>query len=151
MNKPVLIVIDMQSKFTAANDPETITECKRLIREAMLEKQMILFLEFKFNNKTLPQLRSLVRDYPFHQTLIKSTDDGSAEILSFFKRSRTQPANLVVCGVNTDCCVHATVLSLSAEKKFKITVVKKACNTVFSKARVARAIRAMKILGVSIV
>lgn len=131
MLSSALIVIDMQAAFHAANNPKTIASCVRLLQEAVANQRMIMFVEYKWNGRTLPQLLSVVKNYPLTYFVKKMDDDGAYQIQNAFYKCRTYPKNLIVCGVNTDCCVYDTVRSLMESKKFDISVVKDACNTVW--------------------
>lgn len=130
MDRPVLIVIDMQESFPAALRPETIKNCQSLIKDAVDKNNPILFLEYEYNPSTLKELTSLTSKYSFVNTIRKITDGGSDNIEQFFFRCRIKPKNIIICGVNTDMCVYETVHGLAHSRaNYNITVVNKACNT----------------------
>lgn len=143
MHKPILIVIDMQGYFDAANNPSTISACQSLINSAIRNRNPIVIVEYIGAKSTLKEITNLTKDYDLAFLVRKSTDDGSQAIESLFDRCQISPRKLIICGVNTDACVLATVIGLTrSNKKYKISVVKKACHTDFGTGE--RALQTMK-------
>lgn len=122
-----LVVIDMQQQFEAACWPKTIAGVTKEITRAIEHHASIVFLEYGFYNGTHQELLDLVKGYTPKSRVSKKFDDGSRELIKTLKR-RKFPRNLRVCGVNTSCCVHATVDGLfDKDPDLKIELVKRAC------------------------
>lgn len=129
MNKPFLIVIDMQESFRASKDPKTIKACLKQILIAKKNQNPILFVEYRNNKRTMDVLLDEVKDYPYFASITKQADGGADKIVGYFDRCRIRPKKLIVCGVNTNYCVKATVVGLAKYERFDITVIEEACNT----------------------
>lgn len=126
---PILVVIDMQPKYSASNDLKTILQVARLIKKAKKLDQKIFFVEFGLDEHTHAPLIELVYDYGKRFTVIKNDMCGSKEIAKQCQISGFTPSELIVCGVNTDACVRFTVEGLARDMPgTKVTVVKRACN-----------------------
>ena len=132
----VLIVVDMQHLFQAANDPTTIANCQRLINNAISRQEFIIFLEFFRWGKTLPELTSIIpKDYKFCVTVAKFMDDGSSYVWDLLENNMAlQEKDITVCGVNLNACVESTVIGLEEkiaanELPTKIHLVSNACNS----------------------
>ncbi|CAB4196762.1 Isochorismatase-like [uncultured Caudovirales phage] len=126
-----LIVIDVQSSFTAAKQKRVLTNCEKEIDKAIKNNCSIVFVEYFDCGKTSKRLTNLTINYRKTYIVTKYDDDGSPEILSLFKSNRL-PKNIKVCGVNTDACVLDTVCGLSNLKRFKsskIEVISNACGS----------------------
>lgn len=135
-----LIIIDMQREFEASNTPEVIASCIREIHKAKSKNALILLVEYESKfyspqgmSDTQPKILDELNVYPYHITIRKKGDDGSKEIFNILKRVGI-PRNFKVCGVNTDCCVRATVNGLTRRLPdgTNITIVADACNSVCS-------------------
>lgn len=134
MSKPktkpyVLIVVDMQTIFKASNRPEVRAECGNLVKQAVIDGMIIVFLEYIDNGRTKIPLRRIVRGYDKAYFVEKEDNDGSNELAELFW-GMDIPNNFKVCGVNTDMCVFETVQGMASwDRKPKIEVVCKACAT----------------------
>ena len=147
--KNLLLIVDMQRSFTAANKKATVKACQELIFDAISLNNSIVFLEYKWNGKTKRELTSLVRNYSFVNTIQKEDDDGSEEVISFFNKCKFVPKNIIVGGVNTNFCVRQTVLGLAEKNDSKLFLVQDACNHEYGDAE--HAIKEMKRAGVKII
>lgn len=138
---PILVVIDMQTKFPASRHQTTLENCAREIKQAMDKHQRILFLEYVDGGETQSKLielvqcpcdsRSCKQSYDRYWVSTKFEDDGSRTILDYLKRIKRSEGKVsfTICGVNTDACVRSTVLGLAKRKKDAlIRVVKDACH-----------------------
>lgn len=129
--KEILIIIDMQEIFETAHKRATINSCKQLIKEFKRNKRGIIVLEYngEYYGKTLPCLTKLLEGYSRGIILKKRGDDGSSCLARYFKRMGLgkDKLKLVICGVNSECCVKETVEGL-LEKDFRVAVVRAACN-----------------------
>lgn len=122
-----LVVVDMQERFTASTDTRTRKNVLREITQAVQDDAHIIFLEFNGCGPTLPELVEKLHTKCVFKT--KLTDDGSAEVESEVILNKL-PKHFKVVGVNTDCCVHATVRGLTARFAMaNIDVIADACNS----------------------
>lgn len=129
MNKPILVVVDMQKQFAAASNPRTIAACQKLIANASQNINPILFVEYMGNGETLPQLTRLVESYEPKFRIHKHGDNGAHVVQECLARCKVKPEKFIVCGVNTGFCVLSTVRGLHrSPSKFSIDVVAEACN-----------------------
>lgn len=127
---PVLVVIDMQPEFEAANDLQTINAVAREITKAREAKQWIFFLEYQNDGPTHPCLVNLIKGYEKVEFIQKTRDDGSYWIHEDCRELDLAPEAFVVCGVNTAACVVSTVRGLSKIffQNTPVRVVRDACN-----------------------
>lgn len=125
-----LVVVDMQSQFKAANGKRVRENCLREILQAIKDNSPIIFLEWEGYPPTLDDLILPVKDqYQNYYVKTKVTDDGSAQVESLVYLNRL-PKNFKVCGVNTDCCVAATVRGLTSRFEMAIIdVIADACDS----------------------
>lgn len=122
------IVIDVQPHFCAANYPDLVVGVTLELMKAMKEKAHILIVEYTNCGSTHNALLKLLRGYPRYQRIKKSADDGSNQVVEALAKFKYPSKHLRVCGVNTDCCVQATVNGLLAKlPDTKIELVKSAC------------------------
>jgi delta-aminolevulinic acid dehydratase/porphobilinogen synthase len=125
----VLLIIDMQSYFHAANNDRVQKNCLREIKSAVKSKTPIVFVEYDNCGRSLPSLiRAAKGGIKYH--LVKEDDDGSPEIYDFLKKHRWTKRLIKTVGVNADACVQDTVEGLtSVLPNTKIHVVADACHT----------------------
>jgi len=122
------IVVDMQPSFTASAKPEVLVGVTEELVRAKEEQAPVIFLEYKDFEQTYSALTDIFLKYPWAYTATKAINDGSEEAIKLIKKKKLNPFYLRVCGVNTDACVHATVVGLLDHyKRSKIEVVKKGC------------------------
>lgn len=127
--KPILVVVDMQATFDAANDLRTINAVAREIAKAKQARQWIIFLEYDGDGDTHPCLTNFVNGYANYTYESKTIDDGSGVVQSVCEDLDLKPESFVVCGVNIQACVLSTVRGLTdAFPTTPIRVVKDACN-----------------------
>lgn len=73
---------------------------------------------------------------------------GSREVRRTIKNNRLPMRNIKLCGVNTDCCVLATIYGLNKKlKKSKMQVIAKACNSNYNHSH---GLKRMEEIGVSV-
>ena len=108
--KKALIIIDMQPYYDHNGAVSKIIDnCRREINKAIQENIKIVFVEWEGVGSTDIRLRELVDNYQNVSIVQKDDDNGSQPIINMIGSSY----NLIkVCGVNTDCCVIATVKGL---------------------------------------
>ena len=122
-----LVVVDMQERFTASTRERARKNCFREISQAIRDDAYIIFLEFQNCGPTLPDLVNTLHTKCYFK--VKLSDDGSAEVESQVVLNRL-PKHFKVCGVNTDCCVLATVRGLTARFPMAtIEVIADACDS----------------------
>lgn len=127
-----LVVIDMQPNFKSACDIDTVIAVSNEIVSAKKNNFPVLFVEYKHKDckKIHKGLIDLVGDYDKKFVVKKQRDDGSLEVIKAINMKNFPIKNLRVCGVNSDCCVWATVKGLlKSLDETQIEIVKKACNT----------------------
>lgn len=127
-----LIIIDMQPSFLSNSQRRVKENCAKLIASAKKDKSPIIFVEYSYSGKTIP---SLLDEAKFAKRFFvtKDDDDGSFEIESCIRDNKITSNHIKVAGVNTECCVYATVKGLV--KRFPhstIEVISSACDSMYS-------------------
>lgn len=125
-----LVVIDMQPSFQAANSPQVIVGVTKQILEAKLNNWPIVVLEYDQCGSTHPALISLLKGYKHKSVITKKDDDGSKELIKCLQRRKFPESELLICGVNADCCVITTIYGIL--NKLTNTIIelsKEACAT----------------------
>lgn len=128
----MLLVVDMQPWYDAAQCDRTQEEVITLVKKAKKNKERIIYLEYEGAGPTLLNIAYHTEDYPFLTKLKKDGNDGSDVILDYFGEVR--PSNLDICGVNTGFCVKETALGLikKTKPKIKVNLHLNACNHLLS-------------------
>ena len=127
----VLLVIDMQPDFQAAQLKRVQKNIKREIQKAMELQQLIIYAEYLKGGPTFRYLTDLTDGYTRKLVLIKEEDSAHKALQTMKEELDLQKfSNIRVCGVNTDACVYRTVRDLCAENILTegVTLVEKACN-----------------------
>lgn len=128
---PVLLVIDMQAKFRASNSIKTILNVARLVKKAIRANHRIFFIELG-DEPTHAPLTQLCDEAGYGArswTIKKTGENGAREVAQKCLELCIDPREIIVCGVNTDACVKATVIGLAQTMpRSKVSVVKRACN-----------------------
>lgn len=150
LDKPVLIIIDMQPYFykrELASTPESAKnmvhdevdnlnqKIAKHIRNAKKNGQTIIFVEYENNNadpndiKTNEFLTNQIKEYPHSFTVRKKRDDGSKEIIVLLEEQKLTN-ELQICGQYADACVTATIQGLTkALPNRSILVLSDACRS----------------------
>lgn len=131
LSRGTLVVIDMQKRFMAANDPDTITNVCELVQEAMDNRDGIVVLEFvnRPPSPTHAEIMTLLHGYPKYRVMQKSKNDGSPQVLEAVNLHGYDETVFRVCGVNARACVRETVLGLTQIFPFaEVEIIAKACN-----------------------
>ncbi len=122
-----LVVVDMQPGFNSAHGKRVRANCLREVRKAVALNAHIIFLEFAGYEATHPELTDKLHARAV--VLEKHDDDGSKEVEQEVRLNK-RPSTFKVCGINTDCCVAATVRGLTARFPMStIEVVADACDS----------------------
>lgn len=123
----ILIIIDMQEKFSASQCEEAQNCIAQEIKNAISQGIPILFVNMKMKSyetkkgKNIKILRDLVSGYDKVYTVQKFFSSGSRAILTFLKSKNLEGIKeLRVCGINTGACVEATVRNLLESGDFEI-------------------------------
>jgi nicotinamidase-related amidase len=127
-----LAIIDMQPYFTAGLKRRAHDNCAIQIKKAIKDRAAIIFVEYRGYGNTSRSLKSLIRkaSYDRQYKVTKTTDNGGKEIAALIKKERLAASRIKVCGVNTDACVHASVLGLRKHlAASKIEVIAAACDS----------------------
>lgn len=102
----VLVVVDMQRSFPAANCRSTQARVRRLVRS---HRGPVVLVEFADSGPTLPGIeRACKCRYSFIRC-VKNLNDGGAHVASaLLNEGLGRHSRFVVCGVNTGYCVTET-------------------------------------------
>jgi nicotinamidase-related amidase len=116
-----LVIVDMQPEFAAVNNPSLLSAVIRKIRLAKMLNYGIVIVEYgkadQFQEWTggdthLRIVKEL--DGYRHKTfVVKHVDDGSPQVMEAIEHYKFNRRHIYVCGVNTCCCVYATVAGLA--------------------------------------
>jgi len=125
---PSLIVIDMQKHFDTSKNRKLRLNIKNLIKKSIEKKENIVFVEYEDLGRTIPYLTNLTKEYDKVHFITKEDDDGSYEIIEYFRDNKIPFNKVTICGINKSACVFATVEGLSKRRKrAKIIVDIDAC------------------------
>jgi len=137
MNRPLLLLIDLQPSFPAAQ--RIIKPVLREIKKAIRDNRPIFNLEYGpvALKKTpgipyLPvyaKITKALKGYSNFSPLQKCEDDGSYVVLHEIWKGECEFDHIRVCGVNADACVHDTVYGISLHQHIPMVIVRKACTT----------------------
>lgn len=132
---PLLVIIDMQPGFPAAQDALTQWFVRQEIECHIEQNLPVLLVEFDSHEmgESFESIRTLVESYKHGHIISKSRSDGSAEILAACSRLQLPSAVFRICGVNSDACVLKTVQGLLSASACRITIPQDACNSVNGK------------------
>ncbi len=120
--KPVLVVVDMQSRFAAANCPTTIAAVEAEIKAARARQEPIVVLElaipslhpeFHRTHKRLLEVLDEPDNQAFWVLKLKSTVDGSKEVLTACRSFGFSTEHFRIVGVNTSMCVYETAVGIA--------------------------------------
>ena len=131
MKTNTLVIIDMQPSTwgDACRAKGVIPTIKKEITKAIQSRSGIIFVEYRNNGKTHAELLAHAKGYGRKTIVEKNINDGSTQIIDACKKRHFAKNRFRVCGILTDCCVHATVLNLSDKlPKAAIEVVLKGCH-----------------------
>lgn len=125
----ILLVIDMQPSYDAANHPETLAAVMREIEDAKAKGHGIYVVEFDYAGKSHQKIYDATFSYALTRKVTKHADDGSLWILEQLDRDAWTTKKFKVTGVNIDYCVASTVRGIAAKRPgtYEIEVVKDAC------------------------
>lgn len=136
--KPVLVVVDMQSRFSAANDKTTIEAVAAEIRGAIARQEPIVVLElaipsmspsFCRTHQCLLDILESRENPAFWVLKLKSTVDGAREVLTACNTFGFSQEHFRLCGVNTALCVYETAMGLARRRPgAKVEVLRRAVN-----------------------
>ena len=138
LDRATLIIIDMQPVFEASQKDWMIENVRREIKRAKRRAHAIVVVRYRGSatTETLPALQvdnrilGEIGTYPHVGYVTKNRGDGSKEILRVLRGRPFPTGDLIVVGVNTDCCVAETVNSLAHKlPQSNIWIVADACNT----------------------
>lgn len=108
-----LLIIDMQpDDFEAAANGFCVDTIIQEIYRAKCRRTYIVVLEYAGSGPTHKLIRTAIGNYGKAVTVIKMSDDGSAEAMQAAKDEGFYGRYWRVCGVNTDACVAETVAGL---------------------------------------
>lgn len=125
-----LVVVDMQIGFHSANNPYTISNVVREIKQARKRKAGIVMVQYENSGCLIRDVERATRNYSNIDFVWKNCNDGWVDVYHSIENNCFDLRNLTVCGVNADACVAETVFSLSINlPESTIELVEDACNT----------------------
>lgn len=129
-----LVIIDMQTGFVLSDNRTLVSNCRREIKNAIKNEWAIIFVEYKGLGRTIGELRSLTKKYPWVTTVVKNSDDGGIDILDTIFEKGYSNCRIRICGIYAELCVKSTVISLRKflPKTSKITIVKDASRNFYN-------------------
>lgn len=128
--QPTLVIVDMQSEFEAAMNPDVVVGVTQEILKAKEYGSPIILLEYEGCGRSHHGFLNLLKNYRRKASVKKVDDDGSTEVIRTIRRRCFNPFHIRVCGVNSDACVQDTVVGLLHKLTHtKVEVVKQACGT----------------------
>lgn len=125
-----LTIIDLQPFFLTGLDKAVRDNCIVQIKRAIKDRAAIIFVEYNGYGPTHQDLKDVIRKAAYDRLYVvyKSTDNGGKEISQLIKKRHLAASRIKVCGVNTDACVHSSVLGLRKHlSASKIEVIADAC------------------------
>jgi nicotinamidase-related amidase len=135
--KKILVIIDMQVRFSASEKPETRAAIIGLINKARKKYWPIMLVEYDNpgdysdeEQQTWPDILAALVDYDDCAFVTKHDDDGSCEVIKARDTYWPEINNFVLCGVNTDACVKGTARGLDDRCADLIEIISPACNSV---------------------
>ena len=126
-----LVVIDMQTGFRAADNPELVVNVLEEIRLAKVRGDVIFVLEYDGYGPTRDDVWEAVRWYGLAHVLRKTMNNGADDIEIYANARRIAIDAWKVCGINTDACVYDTVIGLALITDDPISVLLHACYSLF--------------------
>lgn len=135
--KKILVIIDMQIRFSASRKPETRSAIIGLITKARKKHWPIMLVEYANpcgcsdeEQETWPDIRAALAGYDDVAFVVKCDDDGSCEVIKSRDTYWPDINNFVLCGVNTDACVKHTARGLDKRRAALIEIIAPACNSI---------------------
>lgn len=132
---PVLVIVDMQPVFKAANDQSTIDQVCLEIKNARRKGWWIAVLEYacpgesKDLRETNSQIMKALAGYKRVLLVSKVAEDGSVELLDALNRRGIRMRRMIICGVNTGRCVAETMFGVMEKRmSLPVTAALNACN-----------------------
>ena len=127
----ILTIIDMQPRFYAATNKETINAVKNLIINAKKDGAYVIFAQYMKQGKSNHELIKLVNTYYDKSFVVARKNDKSDAIITKIYNNGIRSNDMKICGVNTDACVYSSVIGLSNKlPNWNIHLIKNACNSV---------------------
>lgn len=132
-----LLVIDMQPYFKTTSDKTSLHKnIIEKIGEFNPKKDLIVFVEYGVHSgkKTYSCITDAAEHFKHKITITKYSDNGAPAFdKDVWEKYHKKIKEIYVCGVNTDCCVYATVWGLSKRHSDMIIKVIPSCCNSFSK------------------
>lgn len=126
----VLTIIDMQPTFKASNTRRILNHIRKLIISAKKDNAFIIYAEYRNCGPTHESLTKLTDDYK-HRSFVNAYQNSKSDaIVSKLTQKKIISDRMIICGVNTDACVQATVLDLSTSlPNWSFEIIKDGCYT----------------------
>ncbi len=130
--KPCLVVIDMQPRFRASNNPDTIEAVIFLMQVSKASKWPCIILEAEGYGRSHESILEVAANNQNCVIATKQrTSDGTLEVFESCHHLRTSPDCFLLCGVNSGACVEDLALGLHPHIR-QILVITDACNSNWS-------------------
>jgi hypothetical protein len=130
----MLIIIEMQKKFSASECIEAQECILQEIENAKKRNHIILFVNMNVKSdesdlgRNVEIFQETLQNYHNVHIVTKFFSSGSRVILDFIKQRHLNLSEISVCGINTGACVKSTVQNLLDKGEFQIlTLVASAC------------------------
>lgn len=126
----VLTIIDMQPKFKASNRRRILNHIRKLINDAIRDDAYVMYAEYTQCGRTHDSLTKLTDDYK-HRSFVHAYQNSKCDVIKAeLAKKNIMSDKMIICGVNTDACVEATVNDLSIElPEWSLRIAKAGCYT----------------------
>jgi len=123
-----LVIIDMQTHFTAAFHEPTVAKIAKEIRKAKRVGAAIIVVELVNCGPTTPEIDSIIGSYKKTVFVEKTDTGGGSEISEAVRNSNfLNRTKFKITGVYTDVCVSDTVNQLTQVEDLEVEVIAEGC------------------------
>jgi len=127
-SQQLLVITDMQSNFKEASHRRLLDHVCRLIDYAISQNWPIAVLEFSGQGQTLSAVAERLAGYSNWFPVMKTTNDGSHQLLAQCQSRGLKVKRFIVCGVSINACVRETVCGLAySSEQPSVSVIIEAC------------------------
>jgi nicotinamidase-related amidase len=110
VSKPVLCIVDVQPEFGASK--QIVEQTIALVAKFRRSGFPIFLVEYSGYGGGYNALYKAMLDYGPLYRVFKKRDDGSNEVIAAAEANNVSLDRIVICGVNTCCCVHDTATGI---------------------------------------
>ena len=127
----VLVVIDMQSQFAAAESSSLQERVVELIQHARANHWPIIVLEYASYGETVKSVTDAFAGYDLARVVSKTQNNGATEVLETCATYGFSTSDFLIAGVNIGACVKETVCGLATTRSTRsltwVTAIMEAC------------------------